>query len=102
MEETEKNPVTLVASDGSEYTVPREAALLSPMLRAMLDGPFEDSGNIVTLPDIEPHVVAKVAEYLEYNFKYKEQAEQDQPFPEFNIPSEMSLELLIAADYLNI
>lgn len=42
-------------------------------------------------------VLEKVCEYFYYNEKYKDQKD----VPEMDIPPELCLELLMAADYLN-
>jgi len=42
-------------------------------------------------------VLEKVCEYLYYSYKYRDGAE----VPDMEIPPELCLELLMAADYLN-
>lgn len=42
-------------------------------------------------------VLEKVCEYLYYSYKYKDAAD----VPDMEIPPELCLELLMAADYLN-
>ncbi|CCF59553.1 hypothetical protein KAFR_0H01430 [Kazachstania africana CBS 2517] len=94
--------VNLVASDGSEHTISIEAALLSPTLKTMLEGPFKKDGSKIELTNFEPHVVQKAAEYLQHKLKYQDVDVKKEDVPEFVVPTEMSLELLLIADYLNI
>ncbi|KAA8912594.1 hypothetical protein TRICI_003432 [Trichomonascus ciferrii] len=91
--------VTLVSSDGFSYVVSREAAMISGTIRGMLEsGNFiESQNNRVTLQEISGMVLEKVCEYLCYNLKYKDQTD----VADFDISPEMSLELLMAADYLD-
>ena len=68
--------------------------LLCDALRALFSGVisllnnWRDSGAILE----------KVCEYLYYNLKNKEAKD----VPDMEIPPEMCLELLLAADYLNV
>ncbi|AQZ10714.1 ELC1 (YPL046C) [Zygosaccharomyces parabailii] len=93
--------VTLISSDKREFSISREAAMVSPTLKAMLEGPFKEKNGRVELPGIEGNVLAKTVEYLQYNLRYRAQPNQED-IPEFEIPTEMALELLLAADYLNV
>lgn len=94
--------ITLVSKDGSEQSLSREAADLSPVLRSMLSKPFiEEQQSKITLSEIKPDVLKKVVEYLEYCRQYQNVGE-DEDVPEFEVPTEMSLELLLVADFLNI
>lgn len=94
--------VTLVSSDQDEITISREAASISPTLKAMLEGPFVEKSGRIELPTIESRILQKVAEYLEYNLRYADADRDVEEVPEFEIPTEMALELLLAADYLNV
>lgn len=73
--------------------------MISGTIRGMLEsGNFiESQNNRVTLQEISGMVLEKVCEYLCYNLKYKDQAD----VADFDISPEMSLELLMAADYLD-
>lgn len=46
-------------------------------------------------------VLEKVCEYLYYNEKHQQSGGKDGPVPDMEIPPELCLELLMAADYLN-
>ncbi|CEP61961.1 elongin C LALA0_S04e04566g [Lachancea lanzarotensis] len=94
--------VILISKNNVEVPISREAASVSPVLRSMLSSPFiEQQQNKIELKDIESHVLQKVAEYLEYHQKYIKVSENED-IPDFEVPTEMSLELLLVADYLNI
>ena len=93
--------VVYLVSKKNQYKIPRKAALVSPALKVMLEGPFkEHEDRMIELKDMEDDVVAKISEYLTYRWLYD--GVEDFEIPEFEIPTELSLELLIAADYLNI
>nr|5ZB2_B Chain B, Elongin-C [Saccharomyces cerevisiae S288C] len=84
--------VTLVSKDDKEYEISRSAAMISPTLKA----------GRIELKQFDSHILEKAVEYLNYNLKYSGVSEDDDEIPEFEIPTEMSLELLLAADYLSI
>lgn len=94
--------VTLISSDNFEFSISREAAMVSPTLKVMLEGPFKEKNGRVELPGIEGNVLAKTVEYLQYNLQYRVAKTEQEDIPEFEIPTEMALELLLAADYLNV
>lgn len=94
--------VTLVSGDQEEVTISREAASVSSTLKAMLDGSFAEKSERIELPTLDSRVLQKVGEYLEYNLQYADADKEVDDMPEFEIPTEMALELLLAADYLNI
>ncbi|KAI9650558.1 elongin C [Ciborinia camelliae] len=82
---SESKYVTLVSCDGFEFVVLREAACTSGAIKKMLD---TTSSGIV---------LEKVAEYFYYNYKYR----NSENVPDMEIPAELCLELLMAADYLD-
>ncbi|KAI1647743.1 POZ domain-containing protein [Daldinia loculata] len=93
--------VTLVSSDGFEFVVLREAALVSPAIKSMLDpkSQFSEarSGRCV-FEEINGMVLEKVVEYFHYWYKNR----QREDVPDMEIPVELCLELLMAADYLGL
>lgn len=93
--------ITLIASDGSKHAISKEAGLLSTTLKAMLESPFKEQSGEISLPDVEPPVMDKLVEYLEYKLRREQTNGLDDEIS-FEIPPELSLQLLIAADYLNI
>ena len=95
--------VKLVSSDGFEFIVLHEAALISGTLKGMLQGQgqgrFQESvDNRVTLESINAVLLEKVCEYLYFHLRYKDAKE----VPEFDIAPEMALNLLVAADFLDL
>ncbi|KAJ9192104.1 hypothetical protein DTO166G4_8941 [Paecilomyces variotii] len=92
--------VTLVSSDGFEFVLPRSTACVSGTIRRMLDPASKFSEAITgrcVLENISGVVLEKVCEYFCYNEKNKDQAN----VADMDIPSELCLELLMAADYLD-
>jgi transcription elongation factor B subunit 1 len=51
----------------------------------------------VHLDELSGILLERVCDYLYFNLKYKDVTD----VPEFDIPPEMALELLVAADYLD-
>ncbi|KAJ5918516.1 POZ domain-containing protein [Penicillium verhagenii] len=119
--------VTLVSLDGYEFVVPYEAVLCSGTLRRMLDpkNSFQEAitGRCVLetirfVPDpdhrISPlallrnnnhsilscsgYVLVEVCFYFLYNYIHR----NDQDVKDMEIPTELCLELLMAADYLDV
>ncbi|KAI9667418.1 MAG: hypothetical protein M1821_000233 [Bathelium mastoideum] len=93
--------VTLVSSDGFEFVVQRSAARISGALNRMLDPKnnfAEAVANRCELRDINGVVLEKVCEYLYYNERYRDAHD----VPDMDIPPELCLELLMAADYLDV
>ncbi|OJJ88319.1 elongin C [Aspergillus glaucus CBS 516.65] len=92
--------VTLISGDGFEFVVPRSTACVSGTIRRMLD-PSSNFSEAITgrcvLETLSGVVLEKVCEYFCYNQKNKEQAN----VPDMEIPPELCLELLMAADYLD-
>lgn len=95
----ENNYITLISRDNFRFVIPKDAAMVSSTLRAMIDVPYfkESEKGRIQLPDIDGIVLDKVCEYLCYNYKNQNQVDP----PDFEIPPEMALELLVAADYLD-
>lgn len=122
--------ITLISQDGFSFIIPRSAANASGALRRMLDPrsqhlPFlplpqttiayfplylqrhrllsrpdgfsESLRGRCALETINGIVLDKVAEYFLYNWRY----EGSRDVPDMDIPPELCLELLMAADYLD-
>ncbi|KAK2058382.1 Skp1 family protein [Colletotrichum caudatum] len=98
---TDSKYVTLVSSDGYEFVVLREAAMISPAIKGMLDtrNNFREAalGRCV-FEEISGVVLEKVCEYFQYWYRYRERED----VPDMDIPVELCLELLVAADYLGL
>jgi transcription elongation factor B subunit 1 len=93
--------LTLVSGDGFEFVVLREAALVSPAIKGMVnpDSGFSEahSGRCV-LEDITGEILDKVVEYMQYWYKFKDRDD----VPDLHVPVELCLELLRAADFLGL
>ncbi|KAI8955142.1 BTB/POZ protein [Xylaria longipes] len=93
--------VTLASGDGYEFVVLREAVLISSAIKGMLDpkNQFAESrtGRCV-FEEINGIVLEKVVEYCQYWYKYKD----IENVPDMDIPVELCLELLQAADFLGL
>jgi len=92
--------VTLISSDGFEFVVLREAACISGAIKRMLDpqSKFKESvDGRCYFEEINGIVLEKVAEYFYYNYKNRNQED----VPDMEIPPELCLELLMAADFLD-
>ncbi|KAH6620785.1 BTB/POZ protein [Chaetomium sp. MPI-SDFR-AT-0129] len=95
----ESKYITLVSSDGYEFVLLREAALISPTIKGMLRGPFvEAQTGRCNFPEISAHILEKVVDYINYWYRNREKED----VPDMEIPVEMCLELLMAANYLNL
>ncbi|RKF55601.1 Elongin-C [Golovinomyces cichoracearum] len=91
--------VTLVSSDGFEFVVLREAACISGMIKTMLAGDYREAiqGRCV-FKEINGIILEKVSEYFYYNYKNRDRVD----VPDMEIPPELCLELLMAADFLDV
>ncbi|XP_012253438.1 elongin-C isoform X1 [Athalia rosae] len=93
--------VKLVSSDGHEFIVKREHALISGTIKAMLSGPgqfAENEANEVNFREIPSHVLQKVCMYFTYKVRYTNSSTE---IPEFPIAPEIALELLMAGNFLD-
>ncbi|KAL1304038.1 hypothetical protein AAFC00_000475 [Neodothiora populina] len=93
--------VTLVSNDDFEFKIERSAALISPAIARMLNpqnGFMESKTNVCVFDNINGMVLEKVCEYFYYNSKMRDAKD----VPEMDIPPELCLEILMAADYLNV
>ncbi|OZC08294.1 Skp1 family, tetramerization domain protein [Onchocerca flexuosa] len=93
--------VKLISSDGHEFIIKKDLALTSGTIKAMLSGPgsySENETNEVNFREIPSHVLQKVCQYFAYKVRYTNSATE---IPEFSIPPEVALELLMAANFLD-
>ncbi|KAF8343060.1 uncharacterized protein EI90DRAFT_2988334 [Cantharellus anzutake] len=97
--------VRIASDDGFSFILERKVAIASPTLAASLneDSNFAESlSNTCTVPH-RGIVVEKVVEYLSFRAQSQNAAENEE-IPDFleRIPPEIALELLMAADYLEM
>ncbi|KAF2632132.1 hypothetical protein BU25DRAFT_487687 [Macroventuria anomochaeta] len=92
--------VTLVSNDGYEFKLLRSAACIAGTIKRAMNpesGFQETTRNRMDFPTINGVVLEKVCEYLYYNQKHADSKDVS----DMDIPPELCLELLIAADYLD-
>ena len=74
---------------------------MSKMIKSMMtcSGGFsERSSNKITFPEISGKILEKVCQYFYYKLQYTDSREA---IPEFKVPPELALELLMASNYLD-
>lgn len=92
--------VKLVSSDDHEFIIKRKYAEMSNTIKAMLSGPgqFEENqSNVIHFHEIPSHILKSLCAYFTYKAYYSE----SNNIPEFPIPMTISLELLMAANFLD-
>ncbi|KAJ2448029.1 hypothetical protein EV183_005629 [Coemansia sp. RSA 2336] len=100
--------VRLLSGDGFSFVISKNVADMSPTLKNMLemtrggtDIAFSEAlSSQIQLPEIRGKVLEKVCQYLIYKHRYADEGASDR-VPDFDFDVEMSLELLMAADYLD-
>ncbi|MBW0505439.1 hypothetical protein O181_045154 [Austropuccinia psidii MF-1] len=106
--------VVLTTSDGEHFTVDREVAIRSVLIKNML----EDVGDIdspIPLPNVSASVLKKVIEWCEHHKKDPEPSTEDLDDARkrateisdwdtkfINVDQEMLFELILASNYLDI
>ena len=90
--------IKLVSAEGHEFYVHRKCAMVSGTIKTMLAGQFAESRGEIKFPEISGRILEKLIQYLYYKVRYTNSAHR---VPNFNIEPELSLELLMAANYLD-
>jgi len=90
--------IKLISAEGHEFYVHKKCAMVSGTIKMMLSGQFAESRGEVRFPEIPGIILERVVQYLYYKVRY---TNSSQRVPNFSIEPEMSLELLIAANYLD-
>ncbi|KAJ1704514.1 hypothetical protein LUZ63_004293 [Rhynchospora breviuscula] len=91
--------VKLISSDGFEFVVDRRAAMVSNTLRNMLTSPgsfAETQRGEVRFPEISGAVLEKICQYFYWSLHYSSGKES-----EFHIEPEITLDLMMAANFLD-
>ncbi|KAJ0261426.1 Elongin-C [Hirschfeldia incana] len=91
--------VKLISMEGFEFIIDREAAMVSQTIRSMLTSPggfSESKDGVVTFPDISTTILEKICQYFYWSLQYSRGKET-----EFHIEPELTLELMMAANYLH-
>ncbi|KAL0784958.1 hypothetical protein Bca101_001203 [Brassica carinata] len=125
-----RETVKLISMEGFEFIIDREAAMVSQTIRSMLTSPdievrfplfgalksidlaivrpvlerdckklcgfSESKDGVVTFPDISTTILEKICQYFYWSLQYSRGKET-----EFHIEPELTLELMMAANYLH-
>ncbi|KAH7284637.1 hypothetical protein KP509_34G063700 [Ceratopteris richardii] len=94
-----EDTVKLISAEGFEFVIDRSAALVSNTLKNMLtsSGGFtEREFGEVRFPEISTRILEKVCQYFYWSLQYSSGKEVD-----FPIEPEITLELMMAANYLH-
>ena len=90
-------PTRSGSSDKHAFLVERRVASVSGALRTILSGPGAEAAKGEVALDFPAAVLERVAQYWHYKVKY---SGAKAAIPEFNVPPELALSVLLAADYL--
>ncbi|CAK9215751.1 unnamed protein product [Sphagnum troendelagicum] len=94
-----EDTVRLISAEGHEFVIEREAALVSNTLKNILTstgGFTETQLGEVRFPEISAPILEKVCQYFYWSLQFASGKET-----EFHIEPEMTLELMMAANYLH-
>ncbi|KAJ1642466.1 elongin C [Coemansia erecta] len=111
---SEAKHVKLLSGDGFSFILDKKVAEQSATIRNMLDmtrsvsrGDTQAASmftealtNEIKFPEIKGKILEKLCQYLIYKHRYSDE-ESSERVPEFDFDLEISLELLVAADYLD-
>ncbi|KAK9123839.1 hypothetical protein Sjap_013441 [Stephania japonica] len=96
---TKEEMVTLISAEGFEFVIDKKAAMVSQTIRNMLTSPgsfAESREGKVTFPEISTTILEKICQYFYWSLQYASGKET-----EFHIEPELTLELMMAANYLH-
>lgn len=111
----ENEKVELISSDGISFIITKKCAFYSKLFENLLSEPLSTGKEIetrkefffietiqqkITLTNISSEYLDVIIKYMKYKRKWQESSEKD--IPEFIFPSEMSVDLLLIADFLQI
>ncbi|KAL5580908.1 hypothetical protein UlMin_013350 [Ulmus minor] len=94
-----EDTVKLISAEGFEFVIHKDAAMVSQTIRNMLTSPgnfAEAELGVVTFPEISTTILEKICKYFHWNLQFASGKET-----EFHIEPEMTLELMMAANYLH-
>lgn len=92
--------VRLLSAEKHVFVLEKKVAMNSGVIKAMLssDGFVESRSGEISFDDISTVVLERVIQYLHYKAKH---SNSKVPIPEFPVPPEQALDLLLAANYLD-
>ncbi|KAH7672840.1 S-phase kinase-associated protein 1-like protein [Dioscorea alata] len=91
--------VKLISAEGFEFVIDKQAAMVSQTIRNMLTSPggfSETQQGQVTFPEISTHILEKICQYFYWSLQFASGKET-----EFHIEPEITLDLMMAANYLH-
>ncbi|KAJ8559509.1 hypothetical protein K7X08_003567 [Anisodus acutangulus] len=94
-----EDTVKLISAEGFEFIIDKKAAMVSQTIRNMLTSPgsfAETEHGEVTFPEISTTILEKICQYFYWSLQYASGKET-----EFHIEPEITLELMMAANYLH-
>jgi len=104
----------VLSSDGEQFTIDREVAIRSVLIKNMIEDVGE-SDNPIPLPNVSASVLKKVIEWCEHHKKDPEPSAEDPDDARkrateisdwdtkfINVDQEMLFEIILAANYLDI
>ncbi|KAH8096868.1 POZ domain-containing protein [Cristinia sonorae] len=102
---SENDWIRITSNDGFSFLVPRKVAVVSGTLKNMLstESNFAEAASNTCPMSERGVIVEKICEYLTYKALY-EKAPPKEEIPDFleRLAPEISLELLMAADYYDV
>ncbi|KAF5446843.1 hypothetical protein F2P56_032442, partial [Juglans regia] len=94
-----EDTVKLISAEGFEFVIDKEAAMVSQTIYNMLTSPgsfAETQHGEVTFPEISTTILEKICKYFYWHLQFASGKET-----EFPIEPELTLELMMAANYLH-
>ncbi|KAF8396831.1 hypothetical protein HHK36_018466 [Tetracentron sinense] len=94
-----EDTVKLISEEGFEFVIHKNAAMVSQTIRNMLtsSGSFaETQHGVVTFPEIRTVILEKVCQYFYWSLQSASGNKT-----EFHIEPQLSMELMMAANYLH-
>ncbi|EPS59254.1 hypothetical protein M569_15556 [Genlisea aurea] len=91
--------VKLISAEGFEFVIDKKAAMVSQTIRNMFTSPggfSEAEHGEVTFPEISTIILEKICQYFYWSLQYASGRET-----EFHIEPELTLELMMAANFLH-
>jgi transcription elongation factor B subunit 1 len=97
-------PITLISSQGDEFVVEydllRASGVLKRLFASSEAADFEEQrSKVVKLRDISTAILRKIIDYCEYKHAHEHSSKAPPPF---HIDEEDAIELLMAANFLDI
>ncbi|KAL4292479.1 hypothetical protein AHAS_Ahas08G0065200 [Arachis hypogaea] len=107
-----EDTVKLISAEGFEFVVDKEAAMVSQTIHNMLTSPgsfAERQHGEVTFPEISTTILEKICQYFYWHLQFASSIDLNSENlavvsgkeTEFPIEPELTLELMMAANYLH-